>query len=100
LGQLVPVTSGEVTIPQPTADRGWCPASQGIHGSENVAQGGVMASFSDDFNRANDASLGANWTEDAGQASIVSNTLRSSPLNTPKPQCATRAHPRRASIST
>lgn len=35
-----------------------------------------MASFSDDFNRADSDSLGANWTEAVGDADIFSNTLR------------------------
>jgi hypothetical protein len=34
-----------------------------------------MASFSDDFNRADSTNLGANWTEAAGFASIATNRL-------------------------
>jgi len=36
----------------------------------------VDASISDDFNRADSTSLGANWTEDSGDWAITSNTLR------------------------
>jgi hypothetical protein len=38
--------------------------------------GGSPAAFSDDFNRADSASLGANWTEAAGDQAIFSNGLR------------------------
>ena len=37
--------------------------------------GPTLSAFSDDFNRTSSASLGANWTEAAGDGSIVSNTL-------------------------
>src|SRR3990167_2211066 len=35
-----------------------------------------MTSISDAFNRADSTSLGADWTEDSGDFSIISNTLR------------------------
>lgn len=35
-----------------------------------------MAAFSDDFDRVDSDSLGANWTEQVGDADIFSNTLR------------------------
>lgn len=38
--------------------------------------GGSPSAFSDDFDRANGDSLGANWTEAAGDADIVSNEYR------------------------
>lgn len=44
-----------------------------IDGLDNTSGGGGV-NVSDDFNRANSASLGANWTEAAGDTSIVSNT--------------------------
>lgn len=37
--------------------------------------GGGLASFSDDFNRANSTSLGSNWTEADTDIEILSNTL-------------------------
>lgn len=51
----------DVTIAQPAAA---------------VAGGGGGAAFSDDFNRADGDSLGANWTEAAGDADIASNHYR------------------------
>lgn len=39
------------------------------------------SSFSDDFNRADSTNLGANWTETASDAQIVSNTLRCAALD-------------------
>lgn len=39
--------------------------------------------FSDDFNRADNTNLGANWTEQAGNAAIVSNALRMDPAGAP-----------------
>lgn len=44
-----------------------------IAGHLKPASGGGLASFSDDFNRANSDSLGANWTEFAGDVDIASN---------------------------
>jgi hypothetical protein len=41
-----------------------------------VGGGGGPAAFSDNFDRADGASLGANWSEEAGDASIFSNTYR------------------------
>lgn len=38
--------------------------------------GGGPAAFSDNFDRADGDSLGANWTEEAGDADIFSNTYR------------------------
>lgn len=38
-----------------------------------AAGGGGLASFSDNFNRADNASMGANWTEIAGNIDIASN---------------------------
>lgn len=41
----------------------------------NNSTQGSLASFSDDFNRADNDSLGANWTEVAGDTDISSNTM-------------------------
>jgi hypothetical protein len=46
-----------------------------VAGLDNTAGGGPAA-FSDDFNRADSDSLGANWTEAAGDADIFSNSYR------------------------
>lgn len=40
------------------------------------AAGGGGAAFSDDFNRADSTSLGANWTEQTSDIEIFSNTFR------------------------
>jgi hypothetical protein len=39
-----------------------------------------VASFTDDFNRADSTALGANWTEDSGQWLIASNALTQSTI--------------------
>lgn len=44
---------------------------------QSAGGGGGGASFSDDFNRADSASLGANWTEAQGDAKILSNAYTS-----------------------
>lgn len=49
------------------------PLNAGWYYAAAAAAGG--SSFSDAFTRADSASLGANWTEGAGDASIASNTL-------------------------
>jgi hypothetical protein len=40
-----------------------------------IAAGSSLAAFSDDFNRGDSDSLGANWTETGGDIDIASNTL-------------------------
>lgn len=44
--------------------------------SISAGGGGGLAAFSDDFNRADSDSLGANWTEADGDIDIFSNTAR------------------------
>lgn len=46
------------------------------NGTSISAGGGSLAAFSDDFNRADSDSLGANWTEADGDIDIFSNTAR------------------------
>lgn len=50
-------------------------AAQGYYFARPAAGGG-LAAFSDNFDRANSTTLGANWTEDDPDLDIFSNTLR------------------------
>ncbi len=53
-----------------------------IGGIDNTAAGGVSTAFSDNFNRADGAGLGANWTAVASAFNVDTNTAVSSAAGT------------------